>query len=140
MTKSEIRAIILSKLNLRPDFVCWDVGAGTGSVTVEMALNAYRGHVYAVERREEAIPLIEQNCAAFHLGNVSNLCGSPGCAEALPAPTRYLSAEWREIDGIISVALRINPDARVVVTVRTRDCIIGVSCVYPSRDRAKSCR
>ncbi len=125
MTKSETRAIVLSKLNLRPDSVCWDVGAGTGSVTVEMALNAYRGHVYAVERREEAIPLIEQNCAAFHLGNVSNLCGeAPAALETLPAPDAvFIGGSGGEIDGIISVALRINPDARVVVTAVTLETV-----------------
>lgn len=125
MTKSEIRAIVMSKLNLRPDSVCWDVGAGTGSVTVEMALNAYRGHVYAVERREEAIPLIEQNCAAFHLGNVSNLCGeAPAALETLPAPDAvFIGGSGGEIDGIIFVALRINSDVRVVVTAVTLETV-----------------
>ena len=125
MTKSEIRAIILSKLNLRPDFVCWDVGAGTGSVTVEMALNAYRGHVYAVEHREEAIPLIEQNCTAFHLGNVSNLCGkAPAALETLPAPDAvFIGGSRGEIGGIISAVLCINPDARIVISAVTLETV-----------------
>lgn len=87
MSKSETRALLLSKLRLRPEWLCWDVGAGTGSVTVEMALSAYRGQVYALERRAEAVALIEQNCRAFHLGNVTALCGeAPAALHALPAP------------------------------------------------------
>jgi precorrin-6Y C5,15-methyltransferase (decarboxylating) len=54
MTKSEVRAVCLSKLRLTRGAVCWDVGAGTGSVSVEMARIADRGRVYAIERKEEA--------------------------------------------------------------------------------------
>ena len=45
MTKSETRAVVMSKLDISPSSICWDIGAGTGSVTVEMALGASRGHV-----------------------------------------------------------------------------------------------
>ena len=71
MTKSEARAITMSKLALWPNAVCCDVGAGTGSVTVEMALAAYEGHVYAIDKDEKSIELVKQNCRAFHVGNVS---------------------------------------------------------------------
>ena len=52
-------------------FRSWDIGAGTGSVTIALALNAYCGQVDAIERRENAIPLIEQNARAFHIGNIT---------------------------------------------------------------------
>ena len=48
MTKCEVRSVCLSKLALTRDAVCWDIGAGTGSVAVEMGLQAREGHVYAV--------------------------------------------------------------------------------------------
>ena len=61
MTKREIRAAALAHLELTADAVCWDIGAGTGSVSVELALAAPRGHVYAVECDPEACGLIRQN-------------------------------------------------------------------------------
>ena len=87
MTKSEARAIIMSKLRLRPDDIVWDIGAGSGAVTCEMALSAYRGRVFAIERREEAIRLIEENCRRLHIGNVTTICGeAPAALKALPKP------------------------------------------------------
>jgi precorrin-6Y C5,15-methyltransferase (decarboxylating) len=132
MTKSETRAVILSKLNLRPADICWDVGAGTGSVTVEMALNAYRGKVYAIERREEAIPLIEQNCAAFHLGNAAAVRGeAPAALEPLPAPDAvFIGGSGGEIDGIISAVLRKNPDTRIVVAAATLETVSAALAAF----------
>ena len=54
MTKSEIRALSVAKMKLSEDSIVYDVGAGTGSVTVEMALVAVEGTVYAVEKEEAA--------------------------------------------------------------------------------------
>lgn len=55
MTKSEVRAVSLSKLELKKDSVVYDIGAGTGSVSVEAALAAPEGHVYALSRRKRAV-------------------------------------------------------------------------------------
>ena len=61
MTKQEVRAAVLAKLAVRPEDILWDVGAGTGSVSVELALAAPRGRVYAVECRPEGCALIKAN-------------------------------------------------------------------------------
>jgi len=121
MTKSETRAVVLSKLRLRPTDICWDVGAGTGSVTVEMALSAYSGHVYAVERREDAVDLIGQNCSRFHLGNVTAIRGdAPDALMTLPPPDAvFIGGSGGEVDSIITVVLQKNPMARIVVTAVT---------------------
>ena len=125
MTKSETRAIIMSKLNLRPSFICWDIGAGTGSVTVEMALGAYRGHVYAVECRENAIPYIEKNCTAFHLGNVTAVCEeAPDALAPLPSPDAvFIGGSNGKIEHIIAAVLRKNPSARIVITAVTLETV-----------------
>jgi len=118
MTKSETKAVILSKLSLRPADICWDVGAGTGSVSVEMALGAYRGHVYSVERREDAVSLIKQNCAAFNLGNVTTVCGeAPDVLGELPVPDAvFIGGSGGNIESIISAVLSKNPRSRIVLT------------------------
>ena len=61
MTKSEIRAQVMSRFNINEDDICFDIGAGTGSVSVEMAMRCPFGKVYAVEKTEEGTELIRQN-------------------------------------------------------------------------------
>ena len=117
MTKAEIRAISMSKLLPRPDDVCCDVGCGTGSVTVEMALASWRGHVYAIDKNEEAVALTERNCAAFHLGNVTVRHG--GAPEALndlpPLDVVFVGGSGKNMDAIFDAVLGKNPRAHIVV-------------------------
>ncbi len=75
MTKSEVRAITLSKLQLGKQNSVVDIGAGTGSITVECALNVSGGVVYAIDKNEQAIELIKQNIAHFKLKNVQVVKG-----------------------------------------------------------------
>lgn len=62
MTKEEVRILSLSKLKLTRDAVVYDVGAGTGSVSIEAALAAEDGMVYAIERKAEAADLNRKKC------------------------------------------------------------------------------
>lgn len=118
MTKSEVRAVVSAKLGLSPDAVCYDIGAGTGSVTVEMALAAYDGQVYAIERNEKALPLIRENLRRFHVGNVTVVHGkAPDVFEELPPPdAAFIGGSSGEIDGIIDTLVRKNPKVRIVIT------------------------
>ena len=75
MTKSEVRAVSLSKLELKRDSILYDVGAGTGSVAIEAALYAEKGHVYAVEQKEEGCRLARQNQEKFGVENLTVLEG-----------------------------------------------------------------
>ena len=87
MTKQEVRAAALAKLAVRPTDTLWDVGAGTGSASVELALAAPRGHVYAVECAPDACALIRQNREKFHAYNLSLIEGTaPQVLADLPAP------------------------------------------------------
>ena len=125
MTKSEVRAVIAAKLAARPDDVCWDVGAGTGSVTVELALSAYRGQVCAIERRADAMPLIAENCKSFHIGNVTTVCGdAPDALCGLPAPdVVFIGGSGGELRAILKAAWDANLSARICVAAVTVETV-----------------
>lgn len=120
MTKSEIRSNIISKLNIKPDDVCFDIGAGTGSVTVEMALSAWNGKVIAIEKNQEGIELIKSNIKKFHIGNVQTLCGEATDVlntNDLPVPNvAFIGGSDRHLKELISLLYDLNPDACIVVS------------------------
>lgn len=118
MTKREIRAVALSILAPLEGDVCWDVGAGTGSVSVEMALLCPKGRVYAVERKEEAVELIGQNRDQFGLVNLEIQSGqAPEALEPLPAPDRvFIGGSGKHMEAILRLILEKNPKAVVVIT------------------------
>ena len=135
MTKSEIRAVTMSSLGVKPGFVCYDVGAGTGSVTVEMALAAYSGKVYAVERNEEAIGLIHENLKKFHIGNAEVISGSaPEALEALPAPNAvFIGGSGGGMDKIFDVIFEKNPSVRVVVNAIAIESVSSAVSAFKNR-------
>ena len=118
MTKSEVRAVCLSKLRVQPTDICYDIGCGTGSVTVEMALAAYEGHVYAFDKKQEAVELTEQNCALFHLGNVTAVAGkAPEALNGVPDPdVAFIGGSSGKIGPILSLLYARNPSVRFVIT------------------------
>ena len=139
MTKSEVRAVCLSKLALTERAVCWDVGAGTGSVSIEMALQAKRGRVYAVERQEDALALLARNKAAFSAGNLEIVSGTaPAACEALPAPTHvFLGGTAGNLNGILDAALRKNPHVRIVATAVTLESVGALAARMTDFEKAE---
>lgn len=121
MTKREIRASALSRLGLREDSVVWDVGAGTGSVSVEAALHAPRGEVYAIERRPDAWELLLTNRKKFGCEQLTVVAGeAPECLADLPAPDAvFIGGSGGMLPGILAAVFEKNPDACVVVTAVT---------------------
>ena len=121
MTKSEVRAVCLSKLSINPDDVAYDIGCGTGSVTIEMAFSAYEGKVYAFDKNEEAIALLNQNCQKFHLDNVEALCGlAPECLKDLPVPNvAFIGGSSGNMGEIVSYLYGINDKMKFVITAVT---------------------
>lgn len=117
MTKSEVRAVSISKLRLREDSVAYDIGAGTGSVSVEMALNCPKGMVYAIECREDAVRLIEENRRRFCLRNLKVIQGiAPEAMEDLPTPTHaFIGGSGGNMSEIVACLLRKNPRVRIVI-------------------------
>jgi len=119
MTKEEIRAVSLSKLRLHTDSVVFDIGAGTGSVSVEIASAVPDGNVFAVERNEEGLALIEQNRRLFAAGNLQIIPGeAPDALSGLPSPTHaFIGGSGGHMKAILETLLRMNPAVRVTVNV-----------------------
>ena len=106
---------------MSPTDIAYDIGCGTGSVTIEMAFSAYDGKVYAFDKNEEAISLLEQNCQKFHLDNVEAICGlAPECLKDLPVPdVAFIGGSSGNMDEIVSYLYGINSKIKLVITAVT---------------------
>ena len=123
MTKSEVRAVSISKLQLDSESVVWDVGSGSGSVSVECALAAYGGKVWAVEKEEDAAELTEKNAVLFGADNIEVVRGTaPEALKHLPAPTHvFIGGSGGGLEQIIAECLDKNPGVRIVVNTVTME-------------------
>ena len=117
MTKQEVRAAALAKLAVAPTDTLWDVGAGTGSVSVEMALAAPMGQVYAVECDADACALVRQNQAKFAASNLTLIAGkAPEALQNLPAPDAvFIGGSKGNMQAIVDAALAANPQTRLCI-------------------------
>lgn len=110
MTKEEVRTVSLSKLRLTADSVCYDVGAGTGSLSIEMALRAHQGQVWAIEKKEDAVELIHRNKVKFAADNLEIVEGlAPEALKDLPAPTHaFIGGSSGNLKEIVKLLLEKN--------------------------------
>lgn len=131
MTKAEVRAIVLSKLELSKNSVLYDIGAGTGSVSIEAAMVITDGMVYAIEQKEEATALIRCNCEQFAVKNVTVIHGkAPDALKLLPAPTHvFIGGSAGSMESIIEVVRGKKRDLRVVITAITLETLCSVMAV-----------
>ncbi len=127
MTKSEVRAVSISKLELCDNSIVYDIGAGTGSVAVEMALAMGHGHVYAIEQREEGCRLIGRNQEHFGVRNLTIVLGkAPDVLKDLPAADRvFIGGSGGELPKILDLVREINPSARIVIIPTARSKKLG---------------
>ncbi len=125
MTKEEVRTVSLSKLRLSEDSVCYDVGAGTGSVSVEMALRAWMGQVYAIEKKEDALALLKEKKKKFAVDNLAIIPGvAPEAMTELPAPTHaFIGGSSGNMQDIINLLLEKNPKVRIVINCITLETV-----------------
>lgn len=138
MTKQEVRAVALAKLRLTATDTVWDVGAGTGSVSIEAALVARAGSVWAVERNAAGVRLIRENADAFGCGNVHAVPGvAPEALVKLPVPDAvFVGGSAGELPSIVEAALEKNSQVRLCapcVTVET----LTEACALLSGSRFK---
>ena len=128
MTKSEVRAVSLSKLELSQDSILYDVGAGTGSVSIEAAFALSTGRVYAIEKKPEAIELIQANKEKFSAKNVTVIEGiAPHALSELEAPTHvFIGGTSGAMGEVLDTVLEKNPKARIIINVLALESIADV--------------
>ena len=138
MTKQEVRAVALAKLRLAATDTVWDVGAGTGSVTIEAALVARAGSVWAVERNATGVRLIRENADAFGCGNVHAVPGvAPEALAKLPVPDAvFVGGSAGELPSIVEAALEKNSQVRLCVPCVTVETLTE-ACALLSGSRFK---
>ncbi|MDR2956977.1 MAG: precorrin-6Y C5,15-methyltransferase (decarboxylating) subunit CbiT [Coriobacteriales bacterium] len=117
MTKTEVRWLSVDKLGVAPQDTVYDIGAGTGSVAVELARKAYRGQVYAIEVNPQACDLIAQNITRFGAYNLKVIYGEAPLALAdLPAPDKaFIGGSSGNLNTIMRALVVKNPDVKVVI-------------------------
>ena len=128
MTSSEIRTLSLCKLQPGPKPLIWDVGAGTGSVSVEAALACPGGRVWSIEYKKAALELLKENRDRFCLQNMEIVEGrAPEALKDLPVPTHvFIGGSGGEIGQILLEVFSKNPGARVVVNCITSETLAAL--------------
>ncbi len=122
ITKQEVRAVSLARLQLRTDSVVWDIGAGSGSVGLEAARLCPQGHVFAIEKNEADHAIARRNHAAFGVSNYSlHLGKAPEGLDAWPDPDAvFIGGSGGELAGLIAQVLRrLRPQGRLVMNFVT---------------------
>lgn len=107
MTKEEVRHLSVAKLAIQPQDIVYDIGAGTGSVSLEMAKKARESLVYAIEQKEEAFDLLERNKEKLGIYNVKSiLAKAPEALESLPLPDKvFIGGSGKQMKSIVDTII-----------------------------------
>ena len=130
LSKREVRLLLISALRLKQDSVVWDIGAGTGTIPVELGLLCPDSQIIAVERDEEVVSLICQNCDRFGVENVNIFEGQvPNCLNELdPLPDRICLEGGKPIKDILTeLWQRLKPEGRLVATASNLENLYLIS-------------
>ncbi|MFN6563516.1 MAG: precorrin-6Y C5,15-methyltransferase subunit CbiT [Nostoc sp. ChiSLP01] len=130
LSQREVRLLLIAQLRLQPNSVLWDIGAGTGTIPVEVGLLCPKGKIIAVERDEEVANLIKRNCDRFEVKNVEVIEGSaPECLQDLKVtPHRVCIEGGRPVQEILQAAWQyLPPLGRVVATAANLESLYAIS-------------
>lgn len=134
ITKAEVRALSVAALRLRPSDVLWDVGAGSGAVGIEAALQLPGGSVYAVERDPAQVAFIRENRVRFRTPQVEAIQGEAAAAlTTLPNPDAvFVGGGGADLPAIIDACtVRLRPSGRLVLN------LVAVERVAEAIDRLR---
>ncbi len=132
MTKSEIRSVLISKLKIKRDDNCWDIGCGTGSVSVEMAMQCSDGTVFSVDKNPEAIKLTDENRHKFCCDNIEIVNNDAlNVINDLPAPdSLFVGGSGNHLEKIMTCAYTKNNTIKVVVTAVSLETLNSCITVF----------
>ena len=135
ITKVEVRVVSLARMSLRPGDTVWDVGAGSGSVTVEAArLIGPKGRVFAIEKNREDFELIETNLRRFDVSDrATAVCGrAPEGIGSFDAPDAvFVGGSGGELGGILDLARsKLKPGGRIVVNAITAENLAAATAWF----------
>lgn len=136
MTKQEVRILLLAKAAIQPGDVVIDIGAGTGSISVEAALQSGDGAVYAVEREPEGIALIKSNAERFGTANLLAVSGAaPDMLEGLPqADVIFIGGSGGNLPEILARAdALLKPGGRLVLSAVTLETVATGTAFFKER-------
>ena len=126
LTKEEVRVLTLAKARLAPGQTVYDIGSGTGTITVEAARLVSPGIVYAVDKDEEALRLTRINVDSFGLTNVVYLAGeAPGALAGLPPADRiFIGGSGGNLKEVLHQSLsQLKPKGIIVINAVTLDTL-----------------
>ena len=130
ITKEEVRAVSLAKLRLRHDMLLWDIGAGSGSVSIEADQLLPNGEVYAVERNPQCLAFLKENLGKFQSRHINVVAGeAPGCFDDLPDPDRvFIGGSGGNLWEILkAIDGRLPAAGRVVINAVTLDTLTAAT-------------
>lgn len=129
ITKSEVRAVIMSKLDICPDSICYDIGAGSGSVTIEMSRLAYEGKVYAIEKNPLAVELIKKNIHNFSAENIELIHAKApdGLDNILDADKIFIGGSGGELGSIMEMIFTSKKNHTIVISAITMETIAQIT-------------
>jgi precorrin-6Y C5,15-methyltransferase (decarboxylating) len=126
ITKREVRVLSLARLAVRPDSVVWDIGAGSGSVSIEAARLAPRGQVFAVEKNAEDVQIVRANVEKFRVPHVTVVhARAPEGLDRLPDPDAvFVGGSGGALAEILGIAAkRLRAGGRIVVNAITLETL-----------------
>lgn len=138
MTKEEIRILTMCKAKIRPDNIIWDIGAGTGSLSIEAALLAPQGEVYAIEKKDLAVDLLHQNIAKFNLEDKVKVIATeaPKGLDELPnCDVVFIGGSGKHMFEILDIIdSKLNEGGRIIVNAVTIQTISEITTYMKQKE------
>lgn len=138
MTKEEIRILTMCKAKIRSDNIIWDIGAGTGSLSIEAALLAPQGEVYAIEKKDLAVDLLHQNIAKFKLEDKVKVVATeaPKGLDELPnCDVVFIGGSGKHMFEILDIIdSKLNEGGRIIVNAVTIQTISEITTYMKQKE------